>query len=165
MAILTRFEHEQRSAILVGLVFFMVYILSSLASRSSGSISDRFPNLSAPTNFSLALGLLCGIMSGFLFSMDLWAISVLLFIAVYMIENVRKPIGVAYLGSEAEREVLASILSVDSQLKSLVAAILAPLFGIFADLYGVGWSLILVSTGLLLVLPLVRLKPVKTGNG
>lgn len=113
-------------------------------------------------NFSLVAGLLCGIMSGFFFNMDLWAISVLLFIAVYMIENLRKPIGVAYLGSKAEKEVLASILSVDSQLKSLVAAILAPLFGIFADLYGLGWSLILVSTGLLLFLPLVRLKPERT---
>jgi len=163
--LLTSFQDEQRSAIMVGLVFFVVYIFSSIASRSSGSFSDRFTNLSVPMNLSLAFGLLCGILSGFFYSMDLWPVSVLLFIAVYMIENIRKPVGVAYLGSATDNSVMASVLSVDSQLKSLVAAILAPLFGIFADLYGVGWSLFIVSTGLLLILPLIRLKPEKTRNG
>ena len=75
-----------------------------------------------------------------------------------MIENIRKPIGVAYLGSNIDKKVLASVLSVDSQLKSLTAAILAPLFGIFADLYGPGWSILIVSTALLLIIPLVKLK-------
>ena len=75
-----------------------------------------------------------------------------------MIENIRKPIGVSYLGSNVNENVLASVLSVDSQLKSLIAAVLAPVFGIFADLYGVGWSLMIVSTALLLLAPLISLK-------
>jgi len=50
------------------------------------------------------------------------------------------------------------VLSVDSQIKSLTAAVLAPLFGIFADLYGVGWSIMIVSTSLILITPLVKLK-------
>jgi len=162
--LLTGFGDEQRSAIMVGLVFFVVYIFSSMASRSSGSFSDRFSNLAVPMNLSLAFGLLCGILSGFFYSVDLWSVSVMLFIAIYMIENIRKPVGVAYLGNHTDNSVMASVLSVDSQLKSLVAAVLAPLFGIFADLYGVGWSLFIVSAGLLIVLPLIRLKPGKTRN-
>jgi len=162
--LLTGFGDEQRSAIMVGLVFFVVYIFSSMASRSSPSFSDRFSNLAVPMNLSLAFGLLCGILSGFFYSVDLWSVSVMLFIAIYMIENIRKPVGVAYLGNHTDNSVMASVLSVDSQLKSLVAAVLAPLFGIFADLYGVGWSLFIVSAGLLIVLPLIRLKPGKTRN-
>lgn len=157
--LLTGFKNEQRSAIMVGLVFFVVYIFSSIASRSSGSFSDRFTNLSVPMNLSLAFGLLCGIFSGIFFSMDLWSVSVVLFIAVYMIENIRKPVGVAYLGGSVDKKVLASVLSVDSQLKSLIAAILAPIIGIFADLYGVGLSVVIVSAGMLIFLPLIRLKP------
>jgi hypothetical protein len=80
-----------------------------------------------------------------------------------MIENVRKPVGVAYLGSSIDKKVLASVLSVDSQLKSLTAAILAPIIGIFADLYGVGWGILLVSAGLLILLPLIYLKSEENG--
>lgn len=78
-----------------------------------------------------------------------------------MIENVRKPVGVAYLGSSIDKKVLASVLSVDSQLKSLIAAVLALLFGIFADLFGVGWSIVIVSTALFLFTPLLKLKEKK----
>ncbi len=78
-----------------------------------------------------------------------------------MIENIRKPIGVAYLGSNIDKKVLASVLSVDSQLKSLIAAVLALLFGIFADLFGVGWSIVIVSTALFLLTPLLKLSEKK----
>ncbi|MEN8223799.1 MAG: hypothetical protein ABFS05_00440 [Bacteroidota bacterium] len=54
--------------------------------------------------------------------------------------------------------MLTSVLSVDSQAKSLIAAILAPLFGIFADLYGLGWSIAIVSAVLLIFTPVIRLK-------
>jgi MFS family permease len=151
-------SEEQQSSLLVGLVFFFVYLLSSIASRSSGSISERFTSPSAPLNLTILIGLLCGVLSGFFFSYELWVFSVIFFIVVYMIENIRKPIGVAYLGDSINENVLASVLSVDSQLKSLTAAILAPLFGIFADLYGVGWSIMIISTALILITPMVKLK-------
>lgn len=152
---------EQRSSLMVGLVFFVVYMLSSVASRSSGRFSESFTSLSAPLNLTLILGLGCGILSGFFYTQELWVISILLFIAVYMIENIRKPVGVAYLGSSIDKSILASILSVDSQLKSLMAAVLAPLIGIFADFYGVGWALMIISAALLILTPLIMLKAKK----
>jgi len=152
------FNDEQRSSVMIGIVFFGVYLLSSLASRSSGSFSERFSSSAAPMNITLIAGLICGAISGLFFTFDLWPLSVLLFIVVYMIENIRKPVGVAYLGSNTDSRALASILSVDSQAKSLIAAILAMVFGIFADLFGVGWSILIVSTGLLILTPLMLLK-------
>jgi len=151
-------NEEQQSSLFVGLVFFMVYLLSSIASRSSGNFSDRYQSLSTPLNLTILIGLLCGAVSGMFFSFEMWALSVLFFVIVYMIENIRKPIGVAYLGSSIDEKVMASVLSVDSQIKSLTAAVLAPLFGIFADLYGVGWSIMIVSTSLILITPLIKLK-------
>ncbi len=158
LPLMLNFTNEQRSSVLVGLVFFVVYLLSSVASRSSGRFSEKFISFSAPLNFTMVFGLICGILSGVFFSMELWVPSVLIFIMVYMIENIRKPVGVAFLGSSVNKNVLASVLSVDSQAKSLIAAALAPLMGIFADLYGLGWSLVIVSAGLLLLSPLFILK-------
>jgi len=152
------FNDEQRSSVMIGIVFFGVYLLSSLASRSSGSFSERFSSSASPMNITLIAGLICGAISGLFFTFELWPLSVLLFIVVYMIENIRKPVGVAYLGSNTDSRALASILSVDSQAKSLIAAILAMVFGIFADLFGVGWSILIVSTGLLILTPLMLLK-------
>jgi hypothetical protein len=152
------FSNEQRSSGMVGLVFFVVYFLSAMASHASGTFSDKFKSLTFPLNFTLLLGLGFGIMSGLFYNNALWVLSIVFFIAVYMIENIRKPIGVTYLGNNIESNVLASILSVDSQLKSLSAAALAMLFGIFADLYGIGWGMLIVSAGLLLLAPLLILK-------
>jgi MFS family permease len=150
---------DQRTATMVGVVFFAVYALSSLASRNSGRFSERFGSLSVPMNMSMLIGLACGILSGLFYSIDLGMLSVIFFILVYMVENIRKPVGVAYLGGSVDKRVMASVLSIDSQLKSLIAAILAPLFGIFADLYGVGWSVMIISAGVFIFLPLIRLRP------
>jgi len=158
LPIMMNFSDKQKSSVIVGGVFFVVFLLSSVASRSSGPFSERFSGLSGPMNLTLFTGLLGGVISGVFFTFELWLLSVVLFIAVYMIENIRKPIGVAFLGSSVDPKVLASILSVDSQAKSLTAAILAMLFGIFADLYGIGWSIIIVSAGLLVLSPLMVLR-------
>jgi MFS family permease len=161
--LLISFEPEQRSAVLVGTIFFIVYLFSSFASRKSGYVSDLFSAHTTPMNISLLAGLACGILSGLFFEMDIWALSVFFFVVVYMIENVRKPVGVAYLGSSVDKKVLTTVLSVDSQLKSLTAAILAPIIGIFADLYGVGWGILLVSAGLAVLSPLIYLKQEQNG--
>ena len=158
LPIMMNFSDKQKSSVIVGGVFFVVFLLSSVASRSSGRFSERFSGLSGPMNLTLFTGLLGGVISGVFFTFELWLLSVVLFIAVYMIENIRKPVGVAFLGSSVDPKVLASILSVDSQAKSLTAAILAMLFGIFADLYGIGWSIIIVSAGLLVLSPLMVLR-------
>ncbi len=154
-------DNEQRSSLLVGLVFFGVYLFSSMASRYSGRIADLFSSLSAPLNISLFFGLACGVLSGFMYINELWGLSVVLFVMVYMNENIRKPVGVSYLGNSVDRKVTASVLSADSQAKSLVAALLALLFGIFADLFGLGWSIFGISAGLLLLSPLLILNDKK----
>ncbi len=153
--LMTGLDHEQRSSVMIGMVFFIVYLLSSMASRSSGRFSERFLTLSAPLNLTLALGLAFGLLSGLFYVAGIWVVAVVFFVLVYMVENIRKPVGVAYLGSSIESSALASVLSVDSQMQSVTAAILAPIFGIFADLYGVGWSIVMVSAGLVLLSPLL----------
>lgn len=155
---LPAYTSEQRSSVFIGIIFFIVYLLSSWASRSAGKFSESFSNYSAAMNVSLLIGLIGGVLSGFFFVLDLGMLSIVLFIAIYMIENIRKPVGVAFLANSINKEVVASVLSVDSQVKSIAAAVLAPLFGIFADLYGLGWGILIVSTMLLLLSPLVLLK-------
>ncbi|HSG68164.1 MAG TPA: hypothetical protein VK994_05610, partial [Bacteroidales bacterium] len=158
---------KQKSSVMVGAVFFLVYILSSFASRYAGKFSDLFNRLSTPMNLSLVIGLSSGIISGLCYNFEFWVISVTFFIVVYMIENVRKPIGVVFLSNSVDNQVHASVLSVDSQANSIAAAAIAPLIGIFADLFGVGWGIVAASASLLLLSPItfIREKSKENDNG
>ncbi|PJB55369.1 MAG: hypothetical protein CO098_16670 [Bacteroidetes bacterium CG_4_9_14_3_um_filter_41_19] len=52
---------------------------------------------------------------------------------------------------------MASVLSVTSQAKSLIAAILAGVTGLLAELWGLGTALVAISLGLLILYPFYRL--------
>ena len=73
---------------------------------------------------------------------------------MYLVENLRNPIGVAYVSELFNDEVLATALSTNSQTKSLLAALIAPILGFVADKYGVGISLLVIASFLILVSPL-----------
>jgi hypothetical protein len=53
---------------------------------------------------------------------------------------------------------MATVLSAQSQAQTIVAAILAPLIGWLADSVGMGYSILIVSSGLILISPLYLLK-------
>ena len=53
----------------------------------------------------------------------------------------------------------STALSLNSQSKSLIAAIIAPLLGFVADLWGIGIALSLVAGLIIMVSPLIILKP------
>jgi putative exporter of polyketide antibiotics len=65
-----------------------------------------------------------------------------------------------------DKDILATALSAESQAHTLVAAILAPLFGFVADTLGLGYSLIIVSAFLIILFPLLKLrnKNMELGN-
>ncbi len=152
---------ENISALVIGFSYAGIYLLSSFASRKSGFIADRSGNLAVVLNGSLLIGLLFGVLSGVLYSDSfslLSIISLILFVGIFMIQNIRKPIGVSYIASLTNNNILATSLSVESQSTGIFAAILAPLIGFLADKFGVSWGLVVVSVMLLLVWPIVRLK-------
>jgi MFS-type transporter involved in bile tolerance (Atg22 family) len=97
------------------------------------------------------------LIAGISYHYSFYFIAILFYIAIYLIENVRNPIGVAYISELYDNKVLATALSANSQAKSLFAAILAPILGFLADKFGIGIALsalaliILISTPLYLV--------------
>lgn len=157
----TSVNKEKLSALVIGFVYTVIYFLTSWASRRSGYIVDRFGNLATVLNGTLLIGLLFGTVSGVLYSSEFQGItilSILFFLGIFIIENIRKPVGVSYIANITKENLLATSLSVESQIKGIFAAVLAPIIGIIADTFGVKWGVIIVSTGLLLTWPFLRLK-------
>jgi len=143
-------DDVKRSGVVVGIVYFFIYMLTSYASRSSDQISRRFTNLAAAINLTFLAGV------GFLFIAGLAAwqnmaiISVLLFLGFYVLQNLRKPMNVALISDQISHNVMASGLSVEAQIATILSAIFAPVMGALADSFGVGIALIGLSLGGLL---------------
>ncbi|MCD4746435.1 MAG: MFS transporter [Bacteroidales bacterium] len=153
LPILVFFEDKQRASIIIGIVYFIIYILTSFAARKSGKTAARFKNLNIPLNLTLVIGLVLGILSGIFYNLHLTLISIILYIGLYLVENLRKPMGVAYITDMLKRDILTTALSAESQTHTLIAAIIAPLLGFFADKYGVGNAMIIISGILILTVP------------
>ncbi|MEA3445186.1 MAG: MFS transporter [Bacteroidota bacterium] len=150
-------QGEKRSAIFVGVIYFFIFLMTSIISRKSGKISDLFQNLAIPLNLSLLFGFSCGVGAGVFYIYDLYIPAIICFLGIYLIENLRKPMGISYVTDLFDKSILATVLSVESQAISLFAAIIAPLIGWLADMYGLGFAIVGVSLVLLLLSPIVML--------
>lgn len=155
MPLLAGLDERQRSSVLIGVVYFVIYLLTSWSSRNAGRFTDRFAAITTPLNVTLLTGLLAGALCGILYMGDLAWAAALIFIAIYVVENLRKPIGISFVSERIGGNILASALSAESQAHSLIAAILAPLLGYIADATGIGIALLVVSGALLLFSPLI----------
>ena len=89
-------------------------------------------------------------------------IAVAAFVIYYMIKNVRGPLTVDYLSDRFESSVMATGLSGESQVKSLVTAIMAPLFGLAVERKGLGITLVVFGIFLFLMAVLLQLAAKKS---
>ena len=152
---------QRREALLIGAVYTVIYVLTSLASRYSAAVAGRFASSEKALNLLLLVGLVLGLAVGLTRWYGLTFVPVVLFLAIYALQNLRQPVGVSVVADRIPEEVLSTVLSAQSQLQSLFAAVVAFLVGATVDYVGgnVGVGLAL-SAGLGVILfPLLRLAP------
>jgi len=153
-------EDQQRTALVVGIVYSILYATTAFASSKSGSFAARFTTLAKPLNLTLIIGISLGLVSGLLLHLSSVVLAVVLYLGIYILENLRKPMGIAYVSERLDQASLASGLSVESQAESLFAAAIALLLGWFSTLFGVGLGILSVSLLCLLLGLVLRLPEV-----
>ena len=151
-------EEKKRSAMIIGVIYFIIFLLSSMAAKKAGKVASYFKHLNDPLNLSLMIGLITGMLSGIFYQLNFLTISVLFFIFIFIVENLRKPIGVGHFAERIDDHILAAALSAQSQAKTLWGAIIAVGTGVAVDSLGVGTGLALISAVLLSLGWLSRLK-------
>ena len=159
--VLLAMDNRRKEAVIIGVIYFLLYFATSFASRNSGKVADRFYRLTRPINLTLLIGLSAGALIGVFYRLDWLLISVLLLCFIYILENLRRPMAISYVTEQLNQNILASVLSAESQANTAFAAVIAILFGLFADNFGIEISFIVISLLLLLITPLFLLRSAK----
>ncbi len=136
LPLLLTLGESKRTALLVAGVYFILYFLSSLASRNSHKITDwqDGDENAARLMWWIALALFALLIPALI--RNLHPAMIVLFIGLAILQNFWRPVLISRFNAQSTPEMSATILSIEAQSKSLATIILAPLLGLLVD--GVG---------------------------
>jgi MFS family permease len=136
LPVLVWLSADKRSALLVGIVYFFIYLLSMAASRNSHRFSARMggEHEAATANWKFCLVMFLVLIPAMVFKLNVLAI--LVFVALEILQNFWRPVQVTRFDTYSDTRKGATILSIESQAKSLFTMIAAPLLGFAVDYFG-----------------------------
>ena len=158
LPILLSLAGDKRVAIVVGVLYFFIYLGTSYAASHAGMIQQRIHSLPRAANMIYICGILLLIAVGIGMLTRVYVISIIGFLGLYLLQNARRPLLVGYLADLIPRQTMATGLSVESQLRTLITAALAPLIGLMADRLGIGVSITVIALLAALLLPLTTIR-------
>jgi MFS family permease len=154
--ILVGLSGDRRVAVVVGVLYFVIYLGTSFASSRAGCVERRARSLPSAVNATFLLGLVLLAFAGGTFWGGLTAVAVVAFLFVFAVQNLRRPMLVGYLSDLLPHRTMATGLSVETQIRTLLMAALAPLLGHLADRVGVGAAVLLPAVAGIAAFPLLR---------
>ena len=129
-------DESKRAALLVAGVYFVLYFLSSFASRNSHRISDwrGGDEGAAQVMWWIDLALFALLIPALWYR---WYPAIIaLFVALAILQNFWRPGLISRFNEQSTPSMSATILSVEAQSKSLATIVLAPLLGWLVDSVG-----------------------------
>jgi len=154
----------RRSAVMIGVVYVILYLISAYASRNSHRLSryaggeERGSSLLWKVILILYIGLIP------LLFFEYYYIAVIGFILLSLIQNLWRPILVSRFDAYATEEKGATVLSIESQAKSVSTMIIAPILGFAVDFVrgqsmgGEFWPVAAIAAVIALLILLMPLK-------
>lgn len=158
MVVLASYSEDSRNGLVVGILYFFIFLLTSIASSKAGPIAQNYTGKWSLPKLTLYLGLVSGFLAGLFYDVNALILSIAFFTGVYVIENLRKPVLTGYVADKVPEEMLASVISVQSFINTIMAAGISFLFGWLADHLGIATALMLLSAFLLLISIVVQKK-------
>ena len=149
---------ERRTAILAALVYAMLYLLSSLASRRAHRFAERSGGTEAAAGRLWIISTLL-FLAGGSFILKGWVLAATALMALAaVLQNIWRPIMLSRIDNASDTDSGATVLSIDSQAGSLYVLIFAPLLGLAVDAFGLAAAALFgaLSAG---IFALAALKP------
>lgn len=127
--------------ICLGLTYAFIYLFSSVASRNAYRIKEK-------GHTGKLLNIIYIMLAATLLLIGIFGntyIIILLFLAIYILFNIRKPIYLDEIDSHMEKNERVTILSISSQMKSLLTIIISPAIGYMATKFGFSAAIVSLS--------------------
>lgn len=125
---------KQRSALLIGLVYFVLHLLASASSRHSHSVSEWFGSDERASYriWQIVALAYVALLPALYFKASFIVIPI--FVLLACAQNVWRPMLISRFDAHSDPSIGATLLSIESQAASLTTLILAPLLGRIIDL-------------------------------
>lgn len=131
--IATALSADRRTAIAVAVVATAVHLLSSFASRHAGAFVERVGGERRAGRLLWAVDFGSFAILGGGIALGQSALMVLAFMLLAIAQNFWRPILVGRCATHSDADQMATVLSIESQAKSLFVAVLAPVLGWSVD--------------------------------
>ncbi|MCK5804850.1 MAG: MFS transporter [Lentisphaeria bacterium] len=133
---LVHVAERKRTAVLVGAVYAVLHLLSAVASRNAKRIGgDKVAQERGALGLWRCNLVVFGLMLlGALLEMHPLMIACLVFLAV--LQNLWRPLLVSRCADETSPDIMATVLSIESQGKAIFVVVFAPLLGFAVDWLG-----------------------------
>jgi len=145
LPIFVSLQSDQRTAVVIGIVYFLLYIMTSYASQNAYKVKHYFKNSRKGMNITYIMGVVAVALSGIGYKFGIEIVPVLMFILYHMLQNSRRPLAVSYIGDNIPDVSMATGLSVESQMKTFFIIIISPIMGLLADNFGVAFAFMGIS--------------------
>jgi len=131
----------RRNALLVGAVYLVLYLASAYASRKSHKITTCCGGEEPGSRLLWKIVLVIYAALAPLLFFEFYTLAVAGFLGLYLIQNFWRPILISRFDAFATETQGATVLSIESQAKSVATMIAAPVLGLavdFVKLHGIG---------------------------
>ncbi len=144
LLVLIAVESEKTVKVILGIIYGLFFLFSSLASRNVYKIRNKF-DASKLMNYSFfiqSVGLMLIALSIQLKNIPM---GIAMFFILYVIKDARRPIFVDFSSDYMTKTQRATVLSIESQLRSFFIIFMAPLIGFISDNMGISNAFLILS--------------------
>ena len=133
LPVLVALESESRTALLIGAVYFVVNLVSAFGSRRSHLVAARYGSEDAGVRVIWRWSFLAYLALVPLLYFGFEVVAIGGFILLYLLQNLFRPMHISRFDAYSDESRGATILSVESQSKTLATMVLAPVLGAIVD--------------------------------
>ena len=125
---------EQKSIVLIGPVFFVLFMLSAVASRNAYRLVSKPGREDHASRLLWGICLLCYLVLLPAMYFETHWVTIAGFVSLYIVQNLWRPVLISRIDAHSDEAKGATVLSIESQAKSVSTMIIAPILGLAVDI-------------------------------
>lgn len=141
----------------LGVLYGIFYIFSSLASKNVYRLSKLLSSHKLFEGYFTIMGLILLLLSVTL-RFNGMIFTVLLFFTLYILKDSRRPLFLDVCSDYMSKHQRVTSLSIESQLKSILSIIIAPLFGWLADQFSISTLFLIIAICIIVLTPFLNIQ-------